>query len=93
MGLAGVAIPALVAEIIAGTGHAGGGRRYDRLWRGRRVEPALAGLVAQEFGFPAALLALGAVAAIGLLVWIIGLRAQAGAIQQKPQTPPADKAA
>ena len=60
---------------------------------GAALSPALAGLVAQELGFPAAFLALGAVAAIGLLVWIVGLRAQEGAIQCTPQASPTDKAA
>jgi MFS family permease len=36
---------------------------------------------------------MAAVAAIGLLVWIIGRRAQAGAIGKKPQTPSADRLA
>ncbi len=95
MGLAGVAIPALAAEIMAGTGHAGGGLGGVMMayGAGAALSPALAGVVAQEFGFPAAFLVLGAVAGIGLLVWITGLRAQASSIRQKPQTPLADKAA
>jgi MFS family permease len=95
MGLAGVAIPALAAKIMAGTGHAGGGLGGVMMayGAGAALSPALAGLVAQELGFPAAFLALGAVAAIGLLVWIIGLRAQEGAIQSTPQTSPTDRAA
>jgi MFS family permease len=94
MGLAGVAIPALVADIMAETGHAGGGLGGVMMayGAGAALSPALAGLVAQLFGFPTAFLALGAVAAIGLSVWIIGLRAQAGASQEKPQTPSADSA-
>jgi MFS family permease len=90
-----VAIPALAAEIMAGTGHAGGGLGGVMMayGAGAALSPALAGVVAQEFGFPAAFLVLGAVAGIGLLVWITGLRAQASSIRQKPQTPPADKAA
>jgi MFS family permease len=95
MGLAGVAIPALAADIMADTGHAGGGLGGVMMayGAGAALSPALAGLVAQEFGFPTAFLALGAVAAIGLLFWILGLRTQAGAIQEKPLTPSADKAA
>jgi MFS family permease len=95
MGLAGVAIPALVAETMAGTGHAGGGLGGVMMayGAGAALSPALAGLVAQQFGFPAAFLALGAVASIGLLIWIIGLRARAGTFREKPQTPSADKAA
>ena len=95
MGLAGVAIPALVAEITAGTGHAGGGLGGVMMayGAGAALSPALAGLVAQEFGFSAAFLALGAVAAIGLLIWIIGLRTQAEGFQHKPQAPSTSKAA
>jgi MFS family permease len=95
MGLAGVAIPALAADITADTGHAGCGLGGVMMayGAGAALSPALAGLVTQEFGFPVAFLALGAVAAIGLLVWIIGLRAQAGTIREKPLTPPADEAA
>jgi MFS family permease len=95
MSLAGVAIPTLVAEITAGTGYAGSGLGGVMIayGAGAALSPALAGLVAQEFGFPAAFLALGAVAAIGLLIWIIGLHTQADAFQQKPQAPSTSKAA
>ena len=79
MGLAGVAIPALVAEIMAETGHAGAGLGGVMMayGAGAALSPALAGLVAQTFGFPAAFLALGAVAAVGLAVWIVASRVQA----------------
>jgi dipeptide/tripeptide permease len=60
---------------------------------GAALSPALAGLIAQESGFPAAFLALGGVAAIGLCVWIIGRRAQAGAIRKQSLSPLEDKAA
>jgi MFS family permease len=95
MGLVGVAVPALVAEITAGTGHAGGGLGGVMMayGAGAALSPALAGLVAQELGYPAAFLALGAVAAFGLLTWIIGLRAQAETFQQKQQAPSTNKAA
>jgi MFS family permease len=88
MGLAGVAIPALAADIMADTGHAGGGLGGVMMayGAGAAISPALAGLVAQEFGFPAAFLVLGSVAAIGLSMWILGLRAQAGAIPRKPRS-------
>jgi MFS family permease len=94
MGLAGVAIPALVADIMADTGHAGSGLGGVMMayGAGASLSPALAGLVAQEFSFPAAFLALGAVAAIGLLIWIVGLRIQAG-VHEKLHASSADKAA
>ena len=78
MGLAGVAIPALVADIMADTGHAGGGLGGVMMayGAGAALSPLLAGLVAQALGFPAAFIALGIVAAIGLGVWVVGLRMQ-----------------
>jgi MFS family permease len=95
MGLAGVAIPALAADIMADTGHAGSGLGGVMMayGAGAALSPALAGLVAQEFGFRAAFLALGTVAAIGLCVWVIGRRAQAGAVREKSPSPLRDNAA
>lgn len=76
LGLAGVAIPALVAEIMKETGHAGAGLGGVMLayGAGAALSPALAGLVAQGFGFPVAFATLGAVAATGFAIWIVGLR-------------------
>ena len=95
MGLAGVAIPALVADIMADTGHAGGGLGGVMMayGAGAALSPALAGLVAQAFGFPAAFIALGIVAAIGLGVWVVGLRMQAGTHEGRPQGKPSSEAA
>ena len=76
MGLGGVAIPALVAEIMDGTGHAnaGLGGVMTAYGAGATVSPLLAGLVAQYLGFSAAFIALAAVAAAGLGVWMAGRR-------------------
>ena len=96
MGFAGVAIPALVADIMADTGHAGGGLGGVMMayGAGAALSPALAGLVAQAFGFPAAFVALGAVAALGVGVWVVGRRRQAGARDRPSQvTPSLDRAA
>ncbi len=62
------------------TGHAGAGLGAVMMayGGGAALSPALAGVVAQAFGFPAAFVALGAVAVLGLAIWILGLRAQAG---------------
>jgi len=78
MGLTGVAIPAIVANVMAGTGHAGAGLGGFLMayGAGAALSPALAGLVAQTFGFPAAFIALSAIASIGLAVWILGARLQ-----------------
>jgi MFS family permease len=57
MGLAGVAIPALAADIMADTGHAGGGLGIVMMayGAGAALSP---GLVAQKFGFPAAFISM-----------------------------------
>ncbi len=80
MGLAGVAIPALVADAMADSGHAGAGLGGVMMayGAGATLSPALTGLVAQTLGFPAAFLMLGSIAAIGLAVWIFGQRSVAG---------------
>ena len=77
MGLGGVAIPALVAEIMDGTGHAnaGLGGVMTAYGAGAAVSPLLAGVVAQYLGFAASFVVLAAVAAAGLAVWMVGRRA------------------
>lgn len=74
MGLGGVAIPALVAEIMDETGHAsaGLGSVMTAFGAGAAVSPILAGSVAQLLGFPAAFVALALVAAAGLGLWLVG---------------------
>jgi MFS family permease len=76
MGLGGVAIPALAAEIMDGTGHAnaGLGGVMTAYGAGAAVSPLLAGLVAQYLGFAAAFVALAAVAGTGLAMWMVGRR-------------------
>jgi MFS family permease len=72
-GLLGVATPGLVARILAGTGHvnAGLGAVMTMQAVGAASSPALAGLVAQQFGYSAAFLALGGSAAVALALWLI----------------------
>lgn len=76
MGLGGVAIPALVAEIMEDTGHAtaGLGGVMTAFGAGATVSPLLAGVVAQYLGFGASFIALAGVAGAGLLLWIVGPR-------------------
>ncbi len=73
-GPGGVAVPALVAEIMNNTGHAnaGLGGVMTAYGAGATVSPLLAGLVAQHLGFPASFLVLAAVAAVGLAMWMAG---------------------
>lgn len=79
MGLGSVAVPALNAEIMAGTGRisAGFGAVLTAFGLGATLSPLLAGVVAQHFGFSAAFLALAAVALVAMLVWIGARRALA----------------
>lgn len=76
MGLASVAIPALSAEIMAGSGRANAalGAVLTAFGAGATLSPLVAGLMSQWFGFAGAFLALGAIAAVGLAVWVAGLR-------------------
>jgi MFS family permease len=76
MGLGGVAIPALVAKMMEGTGHAtaGLGGVMTAYGAGATVSPLLAGIVAQYLGFSASFYALAGVAGIGLAVWMVGHR-------------------
>ncbi len=71
MGLGGVAIPALVADVMSGSGRAsaGLGAVMTAFGAGAALSPLLAGVVAQRFGFAASFLALGAVAVLGLILW------------------------
>ena len=76
MGLGGVAIPALAAEMMEGSGHAGAGLGgvMTAYGAGATASPLLAGLAAQYLGFAASFLALAGVAGIGFLVWVGGRR-------------------
>ena len=74
MGLAGVAIPALVAGYMDRSGHASAGLGGVMMLygAGAAVSPLVAGLVAQHLGFAASFIALGLISAIGLALWIGG---------------------
>ena len=76
MGLAGVCIPALVADVMSNSGHAsaGLGGVMTAYGAGATLSPIVAGLVAQVAGYRAAFLLLGCVALAGLLFWLIGWR-------------------
>lgn len=70
-GLLGVALPGLVTGILRGTGHvnAGLGAVMAIQGVGAAMSPALAGWIAHHFGYSAAFVALGIVAAIGLFTY------------------------
>ncbi len=71
-GILGVAVPGLVARILSGTGHvnAGLGAVLTLQGVGAALSPTIGGIVAQWFGYPAAFLALGAIAVVALVLWI-----------------------
>lgn len=71
-GLLGVAVPGLVARILAGTGHinAGLGAVMTLQGVGASLSTTLGGVVAQHLGYAAAFLALGGVAFLALLLWL-----------------------
>jgi MFS family permease len=71
-GLLGVAVPGLVARILAGSGriNAGIGAVMTMQGIGASLSPALAGYVAQAFGYSVAFAVLGGVAAMALGLWL-----------------------
>jgi MFS family permease len=72
-GLLSVAVPGLVARILAGTGHvnAGLGAVMTMQGVGAALSPALGGLIVEKVGYSAAFLALGGIAAVALAVWVM----------------------
>jgi MFS family permease len=71
-GILGVAVPGLVARILSGTGrvNAGLGAVMTLQGVGAALSPTIGGIVAQRFGYPAAFLALGAIAVVALILWL-----------------------
>jgi len=72
-GILGVAVPGLVARILAGTGrvNAGLGAVMTCQGIGAALSTAVGGIVAERYGYPAAFLTLGAIAAIALALWLL----------------------
>ncbi|PMS37339.1 putative MFS family arabinose efflux permease [Trinickia symbiotica] len=71
-GLQSVAIPALVVHLLHGTGRVnlGQGAVISVEAAGGCLSPLLGGWLASRFGYPAAFIALGSLAAISLAVWV-----------------------
>ncbi len=71
-GILGVAVPGLVARILAGTGHvnAGLGAVMTLHGIGAALSTTVGGVVAQRFGYSAAFIALGSIAAVALALWL-----------------------
>jgi predicted MFS family arabinose efflux permease len=72
-GLLGMAVPGLVARIMAGTGRVnaalGGVMTVQGI--GAALSPALGGYVAQHFGYAQSFMALGGVAFFALALWLL----------------------
>jgi predicted MFS family arabinose efflux permease len=72
-GMLGVAVPGLVARILAGSGHvnAGLGAVMTMQGIGAAFSASVGGIVAERLGYEAAFLALGGIAAVALALWIV----------------------
>ena len=62
-----------MAQILSGTGHinAGLGAVMTLQGVGAALSPALGGVVAERYGYPAAFLTLGVIAIAGLVLWCV----------------------
>lgn len=71
-GLQSVAVPALVVRLLNGTGHVNVGQGVVMTVQaaGAAMSPALGGLLAHRFGFPAAFVALGTISTGSLALWL-----------------------
>ena len=74
VGMALVAIPALNAEVMAGTGraNAGLGLVLTTFGAGATASPLIGGFVAERFGFGGSFIAYAIVAVFGMVVWVVG---------------------
>lgn len=72
-GLQSVAVPALVARMLNGTGrvNVGQGAVMTAQGVGAALSPALGGWIAQMSGYPHAFLLLGALASGSLILWLL----------------------
>ena len=90
-GLSSVAIPTLTADIMRGTGRANAalGVVLTAFGAGATLSPLVAGFVSQHSGFGGAFLVLAGIAALGLVIWIVGLRVLGPRfIQREEPAPP-----
>jgi MFS family permease len=71
-GLQSVAVPALVVRLLEGSGrvNVGQGVVMTVQGAGAALSPALGGILAHRFGYPAAFVALGAVSTGSLVLWL-----------------------
>ena len=76
MGLSGVAVPAIVEDIMRGSGRAGSGLGavLTAFGAGATLSPLVAGVAAERIGFAGSFLVLSATAVCGLFLWVVGNR-------------------
>jgi MFS family permease len=89
-GLQSVAVPALVARILDGTGriNVGQGATMTVQGAGAALSPAIGGWVAQWKGYSAAFIVLGLFAVGAVVVWVAGARLYAPAAAQRGRLKP-----
>jgi MFS family permease len=87
-GLLSVAVPGLVARILAGTGHVNAGLGVVMTLQGvgAALSTTVGGIVAERFGYSAAFLALGGIAAVALALWLLARPLMAPACATAPAT-------
>jgi predicted MFS family arabinose efflux permease len=85
-GMLGVAVPGLVARIMAGTGHVNAALGVVMTLQGvgAALSPTLGGIVAERLGYSASFLVLGGVAAIALVLWVLARPVTAQACGDTP---------
>jgi predicted MFS family arabinose efflux permease len=88
-GMLGVAVPGLVARILAGSGHvnAGLGAVMTMQGIGAAFSSSLGGVVAQNYGYPASFFVLGTVAFFALVLWLAARPVTAAACEDRPAAP------
>ena len=87
-GVLGVAVPGLVARILAGTGHvnAGLGAVMTMQGIGAAMSATVGGVAADRLGYAAAFLLLGGIAVAALAVWVATRPVTAEACGDTPAT-------
>jgi MFS family permease len=91
-GLQSVAVPALIAKVLHGTGrvNVGIGAVMTMQGLGAALSPAFGGWVAQSLGYPVAFLSLGAVSVLSLALWIVfgaAVRGSTGQLKARAASP------
>jgi predicted MFS family arabinose efflux permease len=85
-GMLGVAVPGLVARILAGTGHvnAGLGAAMTMQGIGASLSATVGGLAAEHLGYAAAFLVLAGIAVLALALWVVARPITGGACGDAP---------